>query len=720
MKKTLAFIFIFTGLIYAQTYSIKGVVTDSSGNPLTGVNVLLVGTKFGTATNTAGYFELKNLAPGNYSIRFSMIGYERLILRNVTISNQSIERTIVLQEKILQSEQVIVTAGKHEQKIGDLPVSASIVEPDFIEKKAFTNLEHVLRYAPGINMTEGQISIRGSSGYSRGAGTRALVAIDGIPYYTGDTGETIWEVFPLHTIERIEIIKGASSSLYGSSAIGGVINVITKPIQKSPVTFIKSHFGFYDKPSHEEWDWSDNLRTFNGLTVAHSNRIGNIGFGASFTRYEDLSYKQNNASKKYIGFLKSTIDFDDASSITFLANSFNKRGGSFLYWKNSRNALVPPDNDQGETISTNRYMAGLLFKRFILDGTLLNVKASYYRNNWSDKSEVQNNSTSNLYRGEIQTTSEIFSNAILVSGIEGSTANVKSNIFGNPGYFGFGVYSQLDYSFNLPVTLTFGIRYDLVKIDTLESSGAVSPKLGLNIKLFDELRFRASIGTGFRAPSLAETFTSTSTSGITVKPNPHLKPEKNFSLEAGLFYNPVQSISFDLAFFRNEYFDFIEPGIDPTDGLVIFDNVTRARILGFEFNTKIFLFDEDLTLSANYTYLWARDINERKFLKYRPRHLAVTGIDYKIGSFELGADFRYWSRIEEIDFELIELGLVPEGDKRVAVYVLDLRGGLSFSIVGLALKCYLNVNNALNYNYVELIGNVAPIRYFNLSLEISL
>jgi iron complex outermembrane receptor protein len=720
MIKIFAAIVFLAGISFAQTYSIKGIVTDTSGIPLTGVNVLLVGTRFGTATNSNGFFELKNLTPGKYSLRFSMIGYERHVLRNVTLENQSLNLTIILKEKILQSEQVVVTAGKHEQKIGDLPVSASIIEPDFIEKKAFTNLENVLRYAPGINMTEGQISIRGSSGYSRGAGTRALVAIDGIPYYTGDTGETIWEVIPLHTLERIEIIKGASSSLYGSSAIGGVINVITKPIQKSPVTFIKSHFGFYDKPSHEEWDWSDNLRTLNGLTVAHSNRIGNFGFGASFTRYEDLSYKQNNYSKKYIGFLKGTIDFENASSITLLANSFNKRGGSFLYWKNSRNALVPPDNDQGETISTNRYMAGLLYQRFIFNGTLLNVKASYYRNNWSDRSEVQNNSTSNLYRGEIQTTSEIFTNAILVSGIEASTANVKSSIFGNPGYSGFGVYSQMDYSYNLPVTLTFGLRYDMIKLDTLESSNAFSPKLGLNIRITDDLRFRSSIGTGFRAPSLAEAFTSTSTSGITVKPNPNLKPEKNFSLEAGLFFTPGDAVSFDIAFFRNEYFDFIEPGIDLTDGLVIFDNVTRARILGLEFNSKFFLLDDALTLSANYTYLWARDINERKFLKYRPRHIAVTGIDYKINSFEIGADFRYWSRIEEIDIELIELGLVPEGDKRVAVYVLDLRCGLGFSLAGLAFKTYLNVNNALNYNYVELIGNIAPIRHFNLSLEISI
>jgi iron complex outermembrane receptor protein len=83
-----------------------------------------------------------------------------------------------------------------------------------------------------------------------------------------------------------------------------------------------------------------------------------------------------------------------------------------------------------------------------------------------------------------------------------------------------------------------------------------------------------------------------------------------------------------------------------------------------------------------------------------------------------GADFRYSSRVEEIDTELIDLGLVPDGDLRVPIYVFDLRVSYNFSNLGLPLRMNLNANNIFHYNYVELIGNIAPIRHYTFSLEL--
>ena len=132
-------------------------------------------------------------------------------------------------------------------------------------------MEDALRYVPGINMVDDQISIRGSSGYSRGTGSRVLLALDGLPFYTGDTGETIWEAIPTTEIKRVEIIKGAASSLYGSSAIGGVINAISRDISPYPVTTLNGFTGLYDQPYYQGWNWSGEMRPFNGLTIAHSN-----------------------------------------------------------------------------------------------------------------------------------------------------------------------------------------------------------------------------------------------------------------------------------------------------------------------------------------------------------------------------------------------------------------------------------------------------------------
>ena len=710
---------LFSEHLFAQTFSVSGKVTDSLNNPLLRVNIVVLENGKGAATNLDGEYIIENLSPGTYNLEFSIIGYESKKLR-IVLTNKSITADVVLTEKPVESEQVIVTAGKYEQKISELPVSAEVLGSDMISQKNFSDLEDALRYVPGVNMTDDQISIRGSSGYSRGAGSRVLLAIDGLPFYTGDTGETIWEVVPVTILDHIEIIKGAASSLYGSTAIGGVINLITKKIPKNHMVYFKSYIGAYDKPAYTEWDWSGEYRTFNGQTISYANTYNNIGIAVSFSRLEDTGYRQNNFSKRYIGFIKSDIRLTSASSLMLLANIFNKKSGNFVYWRDSRNALVPPQNDLGQVVKADRNMFGAIYKQVLSDNILLNIKGSYYHTFWDDGATPDNKSKTDLFRGEVQFNSSFSNSLFVVSGLETSGAQVNSNLFGNPTSFGFGAYSHADWKFDFPLIASLGLRYDYNRLDTLDGSSALSPKFGLNYKFSDDLIFRTSVGTGFRAPTPAEAFTSTSTSGITVKPNPLLKSETNLTIEGGVNYKPFNTITLDLALFNNEFYDFIEPGVDLTDGLIIFDNVTRARIQGFEFQSVINLeqFNTDMTLS--YTYLWARNIEEKKALKYRPRNVFYSRLDYNSHNFIAGADFRYWSRVEEIDNELIDLGLVPDGQLRVDVFVLDLRAGYNLNFYDTPLKVFLNANNVLNYNYVELIGNLAPIRNFSLSMELKL
>ena len=702
--------------IAAQTYSVSGRITDMENKPLVGVNIIITGTAKGTSSNENGEYKIENLPNGNYKIKFSAIGYGDII-RNVLINYNPVTLSIRMTEQAVETEQIIVTAGKREQYISDLPVSADVIHSEEFSKKNFSNLENALRYAPGVNMTEDQISIRGSSGYSRGAGSRVLLALDGIPFYTGDTGETIWEMIPTPVIKRVEIIKGAASSLYGSTAIGGVINVITDEIPDEPLTFIKSFIGAYNNPSFSEWKWSGENRYFNGLTIAHAQKFGALGIEASLTRLEDMSYRQNGFSHKYIGFLKSKFLITPASSVTILANTLNKKGGNFYYWKDSRHALIPTDDQQGQTVTTARYLFGAIYNDVLSEDLLLNVKASYYRTDWNDTSPAMDKSLTNLFRGEIQINKSISDYLVLVTGIEGLSTNVKSNLFGNPGMISGGIYLHGDLSLFSPLTLSAGIRYDYSKLDTLKGENAVSPKIGLNYKLMNNLVLRSSAGTGFRAPSLAEAFTSTSASGIIIKPNPDLKSETNFTFEFGADYVPVDNLKIDAAVFQSEYYDFIEPRIDPADGYAVFSNVTRARIQGFETDMKSDLFNKFIRITLSYTYLWARDLNKQKALKYRPRHIFVGSLDYYLGSLNLGSDFRYWSRVEEIDDELVRI--VNDGDLRVPAYVLDLRASYDFNTIGIPASVFLNADNVLNYNYVELIGNLKPVRNYSLSIQFS-
>ena len=713
----LLFIILISIKAFPQNYEINGTVTDSSGNPLSQVNIIIIGGEIGAASDDEGRYSIKNVRPGDYQIEFSSIGFQSYIT-GVKITNSPVTVNAELHEKPVETGQIIVTAGKHEQNISELPVSAEVIPSKDLAERNISNLRYALEYAPGVNMVEDQVSIRGSSGYSRGAGTRVLLALDGIPFYTGDTGEIIWEIIPVTEIQRVEIIKGAASSLYGSSAIGGVINVITKDITKKPFTYFKSYIGTYDKPSYAEWDWSGKYRPFNGLTLSHSNTFGNFGFTLALTRIEDSGYKQSGFFKRYVGYFKGKYKFSGLSDLTLFVNSINQRSGNFIYWKDINHALVPPDADQGQRTMSNRYMFGLIYKNVFTKDFSINVRSSYYKTNWSDQTTSHNTSTTNLYRTEIQTNNKISDNFILTSGIEGTASNVSSNIFGKPTSNGFGAYSQADIKFDFPLSLSAGVRYDIDKIKTLETFDAISPKFGVNYKLSDKLILRSSLGTGFRAPSLAEAFTSTTASGIIVRPNPNIKPEHNFTFEVGANYQVLHNLNLDIAAFNNEYYDFIEPEL-LVDSLGIsfgqFDNISRARIQGFEVDTKYNIIPDNLNLSLSYTYLWARDLNTNKALKYRPRHMFYVNLDYKFSSFEFGSDFRYLSRVEEID-NLSQF--IIDGNERVAIYVLDLRAGYNFMTFNVPGRLFINVNNVLNYYYVALIGNISPVRNASLSLEL--
>jgi len=712
----LSIILLFSVFSYSQTFNIKGKVTDSNSKPLVGVNVYLAGTEKGSATNLAGSYNIRNVKPGKYIIKFSIIGYQSYTMV-IELIDKPITLDVSLREEAVQTNQVVITASKVEQKISDLPVSAEVIPFQDFSKENISNLEDAMRYASGVNLIDDQISIRGSSGYSKGAGTRVLLALDGIPFYTGDTGEIIWEILPVNEIERVEIIKGAASSLYGSSAIGGVINVITKDIAKEPVTYVKTYIGAYDKPAFKQWDWGGR-RFFNGITISHSTTIGKFGLTLSLSRIEDDGYKQNGFFKRYIGYLKTKYDFSQTSHLIFFANTLNQNSGNFLYWKNLQHALVPPDADQGQRVESNRYMFGAIFNNSFSDKFSLKINSSYYRTNWKDQTTSRDNSITNLFRTEFQGNYKLSDNFTLIGGIEGTTSKVRSNIFGNPSANGFGTYIHSNVTFNFPLRLSLGLRYDYSKLDSLPNFNAFSPKFGLNYKLTDDLIFRSSLGTGFRAPSLAEAFTSTTASGIIVRPNPAIKPEKSFSFEFGLNYQALNNLNLDLALFNNEFYDYIEPEIEIDNfgvNYVKFTNITRARIQGAEFDASYDVIPGILKFTSGYTYLWARDLNTHKALKYRPRNLLNLSVDYTFWNLDLGADFRYSSKVEEIDNLLAKI--VPDAEERVAIYVLDLRGQYNLNKLNIPARISLNVKNLLNYNYVELIGNIAPIRNYSLGLE---
>jgi len=719
IKLILLFILISIKSLFSQTFSIYGKITDPEFNPIPSVNVYILNSNLGSATDDRGYYSIKNLPEGTYELEISAIGYIKK-LQKVIIKNNSVKINFILIPEVIRTDEVIVSASKYEQKKSELPVSSEVIYGKMLVDRNFRNLELAMRFVPGVNMTEDQISIRGSSGYSRGVGARALFTIDGIPFYTGDTGEIVWEMIPTTEIQRIEIIKGAASSLYGSSAIGGVVSAISREISSFPRTMLNAYYGFYDKPYYNEWNWSGNIRPFNGITVSHSNTFDNLGFNLSFSRLEDLSYRRDDFSKKYIGFLKMKYSLNNNSTLTLLANSFNKRAGNFLYWKDSRNALINSELVSANRIKTNRYLLGLIYKNVLSKKAFFLLRGSYYRNNFSDNGSPANISTSHLYRLETQLTSSFNENIIVSSGAEVIPSKVNANLFGQRDAISFGIYSVADFNFNFPLIISVGLRYDLGKLDSLKAAGSISPKVGINYKIYDNLIFRSSLGTGFRNPSLAEAFTSTSTSGLIVKPNPNIKPERNLTVEFGLNYSFQSIFEFDFAVFQNEYYKMIEPAVDPLDGKIFFNNLLRARIQGVEAGTTLNIIPAVLKINAGYLYLYSNDVEKRKTLKYRPKQSFNGAIEFNKWHLGLGIYFRYQSRVEEIDNELIDLGIVRDGNLRVPIYQTDLNLTYELLKLGVPAVIYFNIKNLFNYNYIELIGNLRPIRNFSAGFNLVL
>jgi iron complex outermembrane receptor protein len=719
MKKLLITYFLILSSVFAQSGNLTGFVYDNSGQPIAGANVLVQNTNTGAATDAEGKFVIPDLRYGSYRLEISSIGYRRITTDEIIFDQNYTPKNFILEEEAVQTGQVVVTAGKYEQNIKDLPVSSVVIQPGIIDKKNFSSLDDVLRYVPGVQLNLDQLSIRGSTGYSKGAGTRVLVAIDGVPMYSGDTGDIVWELVPLIDIERIEIIKGPASSLYGTTAIGGVINIITKKSSDSPVAHIHLQSGIYDKPSYDSWDWSKHPQTYYGLSADYSNSTKNFGYTFSLKKYDNESYRENDFSKRILGYTKLNYNFSENSSLTLLGNYLWMNRGNFLYWKDSRNTLVPKDEDRDQTVKSNRVFLSLIYDTKFNDAFGLQIKSSFYRTHFKGIGKEITESTANLFRNELIGNIKLSNDLVLVSGIEGSYARVNSNIFSTPNFYSGGAYFQAEYRGIDKLIITAGLRDDYIKLDTLIGTNAVTPRLGLNYKLSKKIILRASIGTGFRAPTPAEVFTTSAVgSGIDVVQNTDLKSEKSVAYEVGMQYSPNPQFNFDAAFFNTDYKNFIEPTLT-TDAKIKFLNLPKARIQGVDLFAKYNFEKVPVNISAGYTYLWARDLELNKFMKYRPRHLFYGSVEYNPSPFNFRVDFRYWSRYEEIDDLLVNL-LIKDGDKRVPVYVTDLSIGYNFFLANSPMKIFFNAKNIFNYNYVEFIGNLAPIRKFSLNLEMYL
>ena len=718
-----------TAPMHAQLGALRGTVTDAEGRPLIGANVALPGTMLGATSNAEGRYFIRRITAGVHPVSATMLGYERATASIVIAAGDTAVLDLRLRETPIVTDEVVVTAGRRAQSFEEIPVSISLFSARDIEGRGYTSLDQAMRAIPGVNMTESQVNVRGSSGYSRALGTRVLLLIDGAPMLAGDANEIKWDAVPMSMVERIEVVKGAGSALYGSSALGGVINIITKAPDR-PVYRARLMSGFYGDPHDAEWKWwGAGPRYYNNIDVEHGSALDGFSYLLAAGARHNQGYRKHDDFLKWNLNGKAQYRLDPEHTLNLSAHFASDDRANWIYWKNLENALVPPDGtDLGERIHSTKLHASALYRATSSADFAWLARASMFRTAFDASSDTadyvthpndKTQSDALVASFEWQGTLNAGRGHTVTGGIDGNHTTVRSTTYGDRSGTGAALYLQDEWRPDPRWTISAGARVDLTSVDTADIDGQANPRLGLAYTPVHGTILRASFGRGFRAPSIAERFASASGGGLRTKPNPSLLSERSTSYEVGVKQELPLPASIDIALFWNEYNNLVEPALDPADGMIVFRNITRARIQGFEIGTQAAFFDGALRGAISYTYMYPRDIGRDGILKYRPRHLFNASGELRL--FEDGfvaADFRHVGRIEEIDRELGVL--IANADVRVAAYVTDVRAGWSFTRGGIPLTATFLVNNLFQYNYAEIVGNIAPIRNYALVLALEL
>jgi iron complex outermembrane receptor protein len=611
-----------------------------------------------------------------------------------------------------------------------------VIKPKMIEDNNVTNMENVINQVPGVAVTDGQTSIRGGSGYSYGTGSRVLVLIDDLPILSSDVGDAKWDYFPLENIEQVEILKGASSALYGSSALNGVINIRTAFPREEPQTKMDFFSGMYMDPKRKELKWWGNtLRLFNGTAFSHSRKFGNLDIVAGINILNDEGYRTQNF-EKHTRFNLSLRYRDPGTSGLFYG--FNSNGmyidkSDFFLWVSADSAYT--QNSSGVNTTTGyrfNFDPYLIYQ--LSDNSRHSFRTRYFRITNNIQGENKDN-RSDSYFAEYQYQHRFPHNLVWITGTTGNYSNINAELYGNHYSSNGALFTQADKKFIGKVTISLGLRWEFYRLDHETNDSRPLFRTGVNYQIAKYTFMRASYGKGFRFPSIAEKYTSTTLSFLHFFPNPELKPETGWSTELGI----KQGVKFskwsgylDIAAFWTEYNDMMEftfvavpDTVHPGSFLPGFRsiNVGNAQITGIDatFTGQGDLWNIPVTILIGYTYTNPVDLNIDKndtnnsstsrILKYRFYHSAKVNIELNYKNFSAGTSMIFNSKMINID-HVFEDGLIFPGLREYrrthgGYAVFDFRAGYQLTERS---KLAIIVKNLFNTEYMGRPGDVQPPR----------
>lgn len=655
------FLLLSSSLFFTFSFAqLHGIVTDqSTGKPLYGVKIYSsTGEK--QLSDFDGKFSFSNTTLP-LKLVFNLLEYR--IDTVVVTSISTLNHAMRVNEKTEQT--VVVSANKRAQKIEEIPISIEVIKPRLIENKGMVNLEQAVEQTPGVFTMDGQVSIRGGSGFAYGAGSRVMMLWNGLPLLSGYAGDAQWNAIPIEQASQVEVIKGASSVLYGSGALNGVIALSEKEPGLVPETKIRVQSGIYDAPKRKSMKWwgPDSSQLFNPMNQQveffRSQMFKKTGYTVSTVFYNDQGYRQGETETR--GRISGTLYLRPPKIERLKAGiSFNyqyHKTGNFLIWQHADQGYTPSGGaDTANPASTLTYN---LANRLFIDPYIKYIDR--FKNKHTFKSRaylttnqnISNNQQSNgaiVYTGDYGFQHNFKSGGTLISGAFYSYNVVFSNLFGDHQSSNAAAYTQFEQHVG-KFDLTAGMRAEYFTMDKnrgdsdFKVGGSTLPfypvfRAGAHYELKKYTHLRASFGQGIRYPSVGERFTNTSVGALNIFPNPNLTPETGWAAELGIkqgvkmgdwkgmidlsgfinnynnmiefsfgFYNPKNGNSIDIYTAEGQAeLSFLQQTYGYTIQQIIgFGalNVEKARISGLElsFNSTGKIKDVEIVSLIGYTYM---------------------------------------------------------------------------------------------------------------------
>jgi outer membrane receptor for ferrienterochelin and colicins len=602
--------------LYAQNFVIRGKVSDDK-NPLTGVTVKVKELPNGTSTDATGNFTLEKIPNGNYTLLISFIGYLKQEV-SVVVNNQDVTLAdIILKEDYLQLEKVVITATRNEVLRKDAPIVCNLLDDKILTATQSITLSEGLSFQPALRIENNCQNCGFNSLRMNGLeGAYSQILIDGRPIYNSLQGVYGIEQIPANMIERVEVVRSGGSALYGSSAVAGTVNVITKEPTKNSY-YLSTNQSFINGTTPDQ-------TYLLGADVVNDSKTAGLSLNG-LNRNRDF-WDSNGDGFSEIGQLKATSfslkGFYKPTELSKLTIT----GYNIYEFRRGGNQFDRPfhETDITESTTHNILNGGITYEqytknekhKFSLYANAQNLKRDSYYGSGQDVNAYGNSEDNSVvagfqYSGKLG--KFVGGNHTLVSGLEYNHNNLKDNA---PSYNRFINQTANQLGFYLQDVWEIGNKFNVLlggRIDNhnLVGEPIVSPRANVLYKITPDLQFRVGYARGFRAPQVFDEdlhITQVGGGGTVIRNSNNLTPEYSNAYSTSIDFNKYYkdwAIGLTIDGFYTQLTDvFIleELGNDPNGDLLLERrNGEGATVAGFTINPKL-QYKDKLNFQVGFTF----------------------------------------------------------------------------------------------------------------------